>query len=189
MDLPYNFFGIVSKMFDLWHRWSDRCVDNKNIILFTLLMLIGNPLFFGIATPILLTLGVIEWMLYNIFDFVEERSDENMIAMFGVFILFIPILIFFGPGMIWTKIKDGREEQEEKHRRFIIHHIDEEIERIGRRLSIEEKDFIPIKHITRHKFNQKEEPTNIRDGIIGGYYSIAIGMNNVVRNGRGDDEE
>jgi hypothetical protein len=196
MEMPYNFISIPDKAFNLWNRGRSYTVDKIslfNFILFCLLML-AVPICVVIVTPILLLAGI-EHLLYTIMDYLDEVGDENKFKSYmsytGIIIMLVPTLTFFGPVIIWNRIKEHREKKESALNREMetmerIRCYNREMERLQRHTRRNRvEDFKPKKYLVPHNFRKGKViiPGVYIEGNMSttsGYNSIAIGHNNTV---------
>jgi hypothetical protein len=198
MEMPYNFISIPDKAFNLWKRGRDYTVDKIslfNFILFCLLML-AVPICVVIVTPIILLAGV-EHFLFSTIDYLSKGIDNNKgkikgyLAATTSIIMMPPVLTFFGPVIIWNRIKEHREKKESALNRGMetIERIRcnnremERLQRYTRRNRVE--DFKPKKYLVPHNFRKGKViiPGVYIEGNMSttsGYNSIAIGHNNTI---------
>jgi predicted PurR-regulated permease PerM len=174
MEMPYNFISIPDKAFNLWKRGLDYTVDNHSFILFILLLFVGFPLCMIITTPILLLAGI-EYLLYTIMDYLDERIGHDnplvhFMTVFGIMIMLVPTLTFVGPSLIWHNIKKHRVKKREERTRLTLEQINNDIQQWYTIKRVE--DFKPKHRLKAHTFIEK--PIS----FAAGYHSIAIGSNN-----------
>ena len=183
MGMPYNFISIPDKVFNLWKRGVDYTVSKQNtfnFILFILLIVIGFPLCMIITTPILLLAGI-EHLFYTIMDYLDERvGHDNPLVHFmatcGIMIMLVPTLTFFGPAIIWDKIKKYRLKKREERTRLTLQQINNDIRHwcAPPHFNIKRvEDFKPKHTLKAHTFIEK--PIS----FAAGYYNISIGSNNI----------
>lgn len=190
MEMPYNFISIPDKVFNLWKRGMDYTVDKINLfnfILFCLLM-VAVPICVAIVTPIILLAGV-EHLFYTIMDYLDDKvGHDNPLVHFmatcGIMLMIVPTLTFFGPGLIWNKIKKHRVKKREERTRLTLEQINNDIQQWYTIKRVE--DFKPKHTLKAHTFNKKRKERFISPGVYiqdnmftaSGYNSIAIGHEN-----------
>ena len=195
MEMPYNFLGLIDKLYTLFKNALDYSADKYNILgflLFVLLIVAGFPLV-GVITAPLWVLGAIEHLFFTIMDYLDEVGDENKFKSFmaytGIIMMIIPTLTFFGPGLIWNKIKKHRVKKREERTRLTLEQINNEIRHwcAPPHFNIKRvEDFKPKHRLKAHTFIEKRKERFISPGVYiqdnmftaSGYNSIAIGYEN-----------
>ncbi len=197
MEMPYNFISIPDKVFNLWTRGMNYTVDKINVlnfILFCLLIVVGFPLCMIITTPILLLAGI-EHLLFSTIDYLSEGIDNNKgkvkgyLAATASIIMMPPVLTFFGPALIWDKVKKYRVKKREERTRLTLEQINNDIRHwcAPPHFNIKRvEDFKPKHKLKAHTFIEKRKERFISPGVYiegnmytaSGYNSIAIGYEN-----------
>lgn len=198
MELPYDFINILDKTITRWKKGIDRTTENKNgwgFLAFISLIILGTPLI-AMSIVLFFTLHTLEYVMAWIIEKIDDNINEGGVReYFGItfaVIMFIPLIIFYGPGFIHNKRKERKEKKLERERQHqeVLDRAREHLRRewcdpyLPTRVIRKTADFKPKKYLVPHNFRKGKViiPGVYTEGNMStamGYNNVAIGINSV----------